>query len=997
MCRRALIACLLAGLMVASPLARGDDEPKEIKPSGAASTAARPSVVHGQPVPTGSVTPGKVAPAQGTAHSSGSPASHPSVKPSASAGEKPPGADAAKKSGTSQPEPVKATRRPAKPPVPPDPAEFEARPDERGVIRFQFRGQPWPDVLEWLAQISGMSIDWQELPGDYINLSTQRGYTVAEVSDLLNRLLLARGYTMLQQDESLVVVKCADLSAAIVPRVAASDLAQRPAHQFVRVQFPLHRLLARDIAEELKPLSSKNGKLTALKATNRLEVMDAVANALEIQRLLDEEDSDDGEVSRSVREFVLRYARAEDVRKSLAEFIGATLSATPATGRAMSPQQLAQQQAMMRAQMQAAQRAQQSKKTAVAPKPKVEPVRMMVNRNRNSILVQAPPDKMAVIAEAIKLIDVPREGAQSLQAILGRMKVYRLAQLDPRKLVATLNEVGGLDPTTRLEADDVNKAIIAYATPADHFTIQSTIEKLDSSARKIEVIPLRRLAADEVAGTIQYLMVGQKAEKKPSRSSYYGGYYPYDYGRRSSTTAGSKDEFRVEADVENNRLLVRANDMELEEVVSILVKLGEIPRADSAQGATRILDIAPDEKLDAFLEQLERRWKRVAPNQLILPEHQPPATEPETPSTETEQTRPAKSDREPPHAEADVQLTMAEVDTASPPVAPDRQPATTPAPIVIAVNQDGQLVISSRDVEALDLLETLAAQLAPPRKDYKVYHLRYASATWIELNLEEFFKEDESADNSGATRFYSMYYGMPPASSSETPQHRLSKRRSLTFISDIDTNTLIVKNADARQLKIIDDLIEVYDAPEPLSSQTARMTRLFPIRYSKAATIADTIKDAYRDLLSSNDKAFRQQGNKPQGQRYASGISYLSPFGGTSASKDRTQTQVRFKGKLSIGIDEISNTLLVTTEGEALMQVIEKMIDELDKAAEPVSEMRVLKVGSGADWSRLQETMARVVGQQNGPSTRSTASKRPPATRRPATRSSKTRNRAAKR
>jgi uncharacterized low-complexity protein len=63
--------------------------------------------------------------------------------------------------------------RPTKPPKPADPKELEAKPDKNGRVEFSFNGQPWPDVLQWLAGVSGFSLDWQELPADYLNLSTQ--------------------------------------------------------------------------------------------------------------------------------------------------------------------------------------------------------------------------------------------------------------------------------------------------------------------------------------------------------------------------------------------------------------------------------------------------------------------------------------------------------------------------------------------------------------------------------------------------------------------------------------------------------------------------------------------------------------------------------------------------------------------------------------------------------------------------------------------------------
>ena len=59
----------------------------------------------------------------------------------------------------------------------PDPREFEVKLDDKGrVPPFNFIGQPWPDVMQWLANISKCSLDWQELPNDYLNLTTQRPY-----------------------------------------------------------------------------------------------------------------------------------------------------------------------------------------------------------------------------------------------------------------------------------------------------------------------------------------------------------------------------------------------------------------------------------------------------------------------------------------------------------------------------------------------------------------------------------------------------------------------------------------------------------------------------------------------------------------------------------------------------------------------------------------------------------------------------------------------------
>ena len=59
-----------------------------------------------------------------------------------------------------------------------------------------------------------------------------------------------------------------------------------------------------------------------------------------------------------------------------------------------------------------------------------------------------------------------------------------------------------------------------------------------------------------------------------------------------ATTACSdqgKDAFQVEADTKNNRLLLRANDLELQEVRQLMIKLGEDPFAGTEGDNMRVI------------------------------------------------------------------------------------------------------------------------------------------------------------------------------------------------------------------------------------------------------------------------------------------------------------------------------------------------------------------------------------------------------------------------
>ena len=150
----------------------------------------------------------------------------------------------------------KPIQRPTKPETPPDPKELKVRLDKNGRIKLSFTGQPWLGVLQWLADLSNMTLDWQEVPGDYLNIRTQRSYTIREVRDLLNRRLLDRGYTLLCDGEVITIVNIKKLEAAIVPRVEPEELAKRDPYEFVKVSFPLDCITAETAARELEPMKS---------------------------------------------------------------------------------------------------------------------------------------------------------------------------------------------------------------------------------------------------------------------------------------------------------------------------------------------------------------------------------------------------------------------------------------------------------------------------------------------------------------------------------------------------------------------------------------------------------------------------------------------------------------------------------------------------------------------------------------------------------------------
>jgi hypothetical protein len=242
-------------------------------------------------------------------------------------------------------------------------------------------------------------------------------------------------------------------------------------------------------------------------------------------------------------------------------------------------------------------------------------------------------------------------------------------------------------------------------------------------------------------------------------------------------------------------------------------------------------------------------------------------------------------------------------------------------------------------------------------------------STWaygVAENLKEFFDEKDKDKNKS---YYDPFWGgfrRGGGQQTEDTGRKLSKRRPLKFIVDIDSNSILVTGADPAQLKIIQDLIDLYDVAESKDPQAARITKTYLVRYSKSRVIADALKEVYRDLLSVNDPAMQQQQGNQKNQRPAE-PTYTYIYNTGAEGEKRPDTPLKFKGALSIGVDELSNTLIISA-GEGLLTNVEATIKELDNAARPtVPRMQVMRIDRNVDVSDLQKRLTKLTTKPQQP------------------------------
>lgn len=812
---------------------------------------------------------------------------------------------------------------------------------EDGTVRFNFQGQPWLDVLKWLADSSELNLDWQEVPEGVLNLSTQESYTLEEALDVINMHLAARGFTLLRRGEVLSLVKLAELNPVLAPRVQPEDLGERGAHEYVRVSFPLEWLVAEAAASEFQPMLSPYGKLLPMKVTNRLEAIDAAKNLREIQALLEREQSGQSE-ERLLQEFTLMHAAAQDVVEKLQGLMGLDNAAEMRTRDRMRIQV---EQTKANAEL-AKHLGQDAAKLGQGG----QNVSLVVNERRNSILATAPPDKLAIIRQAIAALDIPEPDLDA-DAVL-QMRVYRVGSFEPddaKDLIESLRDSGRFEKTTHVEADDDGHRLIVYATPADHLAIAGLVEEFEGTERRASIIPLRRLDPAYAKQAIAAILQGEAEQGRRGR-----------WGRDRSS-----DRLRIEADPEHRRLLLWANESEREEVKSLLAELGEDLHGAALSDSIRVLDV-PARDAQPILEHLENVWPKLRKNPLrvLRPRRprlggsarserprviihdartanaagrglgiragqaagQPDEQRNDRPIKTTAYHYPRQPDLNPRQpdlnarqpglnqAEASVELEAESEKTLMARASAQRQADDAPEPppdedepaVVVSQGSDGRIIISSEDAEALDQLQSLLEGASAAGPEFHVFRLRHASPFAVQMTIEQVMglaaqpTGDRRDDNTASTL---------PQLPSARPE----------LVADLDTGTLLVKHADDEQLALIEELIQLYDKPESLDPELQRRTEIYSVRHSRAGTIVDVVKDVYRDLLSSNDREFsRERGRENNPSRdLGYGANYESKI-------------PRFKGLLSIGVQENVNAIVVSAPDFLMDEVLEiiRMIDE---------------------------------------------------------------------
>jgi type II secretory pathway component GspD/PulD (secretin) len=828
-----------------------------------------------------------------------------------------------------------------------------------GRLTFSFRYQPWQDVLDWFAEQAGLSLVMESAPSGTFNYNDTRSYTPKEALDIINGVLLTKGYTLVRHDKMLIVVNLEDgVPPNLVPDVLLADLDSRGEYELVRVLFPVWNMTPDQAAEEVQPLLGPQGKVVVLPQGRQIQVTEVGGRLRTIRSVINAvEQPDLGKASKAgMREFEFKYLTFETAMPTIRQMLGIPAEAFSTPDGS---------------------------------------VQITKSATGNKMLFRGNGQQASRLAEILRLVDVP-EAAQGVNGA-PQLEVYAVTTADPETVVKVLQTLMRGDPNVVLTADKDAGHVVAFATPPQQATIRATIDQMQKDGKSIDVIGLSNVDPQVAVLAINKLFGSTGDEPDPKAP-------------------------RVDADITTRSLLVRGTASQVAQIRDLLHKLGENEEEGggaSNRQHVRLLPLSGAAARSA-ISQIEQIWPSVRQNRIRIvtptsgiPSYRPgdttggrnavdagpapmplPAVGPsnsapadgatdqlqdlyrsflkdrEAPQT-VPQVAPVKpdganmeneNDRAADAAPASVFKLVAGgvATTAADPQAAKKKPAPTEskapttskpgAPVVVAPGPGGTL-IASDDLEALDeledLLTTVVGHNAASGREYAVFYLKYSKAATIAEVLNAIFggggggkdrgiigdlASNALGDVGGGLMGDLLLGGGGGGSFSSG---------AVDIVPDARLNALIV-HAKSTDLDTVEQLLKVLDqhtGPEDVEAEAR--PRAIPVYNTTASDMAQIVQQVYQDRMAS-----------------AGGVMSPQDMMKMIRGGNNAEQQVP---KMSVAVDSRNNMLIVRAP-DPLFEEVKAFVEEQDQAGDDSPQTTKVVSLKHTNSSAVQKALTSILG-----------------------------------
>ncbi|MEO0529867.1 MAG: secretin N-terminal domain-containing protein [Planctomycetota bacterium] len=312
-----------------------------------------------------------------------------------------------------------------------------------GKLSFNFQQQPWDEVFQWFAERAGLSVIVDNAPPGSLSYRDDRRYSPAEALDVLNGVLLTKGYTLVRKDRMLLVI---DLEQDVIPPnvvtdVPLAELDMRGQYELVRVLLELDEVDPTAAADSLQRLVGPQGAIVVLPEAQMLQVTETAGRIRTMIAVID----------------AMRRS-AQPVESE-----GVTLKSYP-TGGAEGEALLAVLQTLLEGS---------------------DSARLAVDKQTGSLIALASAEEHDAIRQAL----------DKLQTGGRRVELIRVGQVDPLSAAAMVSKL--FDPDAGddkkrdpnapvIEADRYSDALLVRGTAAQIEQIRELVGQLDEPDAALE-------------------------------------------------------------------------------------------------------------------------------------------------------------------------------------------------------------------------------------------------------------------------------------------------------------------------------------------------------------------------------------------------------------------------------------------------------------------------------------------------------------------------------
>ncbi len=862
------------------------------------------------------------------------------------------------------------------------PEEGAPRRDPEDIkLRFNFRFQPWEEVLDWLAEQADLSLQSALIPEGTFNYSDQHSYTPTEAIDLINGVLLTQGYTLVRRGRLLTVINLDDeVPDVLVEFVPVEQLDERGEFELVKTVFHLAKMEPSDAEQEIGQLLGPGRSMVVMPKARQILVTETAGKLRTIRDVIERAENPTGAKDKGVTEFKLAYVSPEEVLLIARPLLG--LNEGENVGEEISIAQ---------------------------------------DTTGTRLFAAGGKDKIQILEDLVQRVDVQR--AVSPTAVASeqpQLMTHSIRTADSAEALAVMQTLLAGLPDVRMSLDPKTNKIIALARPSEHKTIQETIRQLEGEAPRIEVIQLRKIDPQlavltigkfftedsETASTIKidadpttmklYVratdteieQIKQLIEKLegPAEGGSNGG------NLRFIPLTGGSAESAVET---VRRLWLGPNRIQLtapSESGPSIFDLREVnPETPSApqrdlRPATPSARLQPPGTMHPASTQPSRPAVQASEDKVTLESH---SLDPrgqayfglvswqvDEPADETTTVRSGQGESE--------IVTAAQEAPQTEPGKPE-EPAKTnvkDSDIRIEFTPNGVL-ITSEDTEALDKFEDLLRTVAGPTvltpgKNFTVYFLKFCKAD-VASQLIQDILGGTSSDGGGGSLVGDVAANLMGgggilgallgggATGGGGGITTVQATGPVSIVADSRLNCLVVQALPV-DLQLIEQLLKVIDREGSITDiQTAGKPHIIPIIYMNATQVANVLREAYANRIATNNSQGR--GGQPNP---ADLIRALRGGRGGGATEVKSE-----EAKMTIAVDTTSNSLIVTAPDQ-LYQEVKELVYQIDQSGvDQQEEVQVVSV-KNANPEAVQKALAAIMGQRaSGSSSRSSSSSSP--------------------